>query len=59
MVESPTSTIIRKARISRRVGVRSRGMEMEMEMPSTQTLSVITATKRVIRGLIALSLRLG
>ena len=60
MVESPTSTIIRKARISRRVGVRSRGMEMEMEMemPRTQTLSAITATKRVTRGLIALSLRL-
>ena len=55
-LESPTSTVIRKERISRRVGVRSR--IMEMEMLRTQTLSAITATKRVIRGLIALSLRL-
>ncbi|RVX15039.1 Retrovirus-related Pol polyprotein from transposon TNT 1-94 [Vitis vinifera] len=31
---------------------------MEMEMPRTQTLSAITATKRVTRGLIALSLRI-
>ena len=45
----PTSTVIRKTRISRRVGVRSR----RMEMPRTQTLSAITATKRVTRGLIA------
>ena len=51
----PTSTVIRKTRISRKVGVRSR----RMEMPRTQTLSAITATKRVIRGLIALSLRIG
>ena len=44
MLENPTSTIIRKARISRKVGVRSR--RMEMEMPRTQTLSAITATKK-------------
>ena len=56
-LENPTSTVIRKTRISRRVGVRIR--RMEMEMPRTQTLSAITATKRVIRGLIALSLRIG
>ena len=56
-LESPTSIVIRKARISRRVGVRNR--RMEMEMPRTQTLSAITATKRVTRGLIALSLRIG
>ena len=52
----PNSTVIRKARISIRVRVRSR--RMEMKMPRTQTLSVITATKRVTRGLIVLSLRL-
>ena len=57
MLESSTFTVIRKARISRRVGVRSR--IMEMEMPRTQTLSVITATKNVTRGLIALSLGIG
>ena len=32
---------------------------MEMEMLRTQTFSAITATKRVTRGLIAFSLRLG
>ena len=53
-LESLTSTVIRKTRISRKVGVRSR----RMEMPRTQTLSAITTTKRVIRGLIALSLRI-
>ena len=57
MLESSTFTVIRKERISRRVGVRSR--IMEMEMPRTQTLSVITATKKVTRGLIALSLGIG
>ena len=56
-LESPTSTVLRKTKVSRRVGVRSR--RMEMEMPRTQTLSAITTTKRVTRGLIALSLRLG
>ena len=55
MLESSTFTVIRKAKISRRVGVRSK----RMEMPRTQTLSVINATKRFTRGLIALSLRIG
>ena len=56
-LESSTSTVLIKARISRRVGVRSK--RMEMEMLRTQTLSAITTTKRVTRGLIALSLILG
>ena len=57
MIKSPTSTVIRKVRISRRVGVRSR--RMEMEMLRTHTLSDSIVAKRVTRGLIALSLRLG
>ena len=56
-LESSTSTVLIKARISRRVGVKSK--RMEMEMLRTQTLSAITATKRVTRGLISLSLILG